>query len=72
MKDNWAEAAKVLDKIDPLPFCGISIRSKKRSYHISPFKQISISGVGPVFFLNKNDQKIYTALQRRFQDNFQW
>ncbi|NBV06459.1 MAG: hypothetical protein EBS06_04395 [Proteobacteria bacterium] len=55
-----------------IPFAGTTIQSDSKKYHISPFQQISISGIGPIFYLNQKDQKIYTLLQRRFKDNFQW
>ncbi len=62
---------KILDSLE-IPFSGVTIESKTKKYHISPFPQTSISGVGPVFYYNRKDQKIYTLLQRRFKDNFQW
>ena len=62
---------KFLDELK-IPFSGATIASKEKKYHVSPFPQISISGIGPVFYLNKKNQKIYTLLQRRFKDNFQW
>jgi len=55
-----------------IPFAGTTISSKTKQYHLSHFKQITISGVGPVFYLNKKNQKIYTVLQRRYKDNFHW
>lgn len=55
-----------------IPFSGTTIFSDQKKYHISPFQQISLSGIGPIFYQNKKDQKIYTLLQRRFKDNFQW
>jgi hypothetical protein len=55
-----------------IPFSGIAVKYKKKEYHISPFPQISISGIGPIFYYNKKEQRIYTLLQRRFKDNFQW
>lgn len=66
-----SSAAKIVGVLDSLemPFSGISIGSK---YHISPFPQTSVSGIGPIFYRNKQNQKIYTLLQRRFKDNFQW
>ncbi len=60
-----------LDSLN-IPFSGTTIKSGSKKYHISPFQQISISGIGPVFYINKTDQKIYTLLQRRYKDNFQW
>lgn len=55
-----------------IPFSGTTIQSGKNKYHISPFQQISLSGIGPIFYINNQNQKIYTLLQRRFKDNFQW
>ena len=65
---------QIITALDQLkiPFSGTTITSGSKKYHISPFQQISISGLGPVFYINKKDQKIYTVLQRRFKDNFQW
>lgn len=62
--------SKIIEELDSLeiPFCGRTIGK----YHLSPFPQITISGIGPVFYLHKKKQKIYTLLQRRFKDNFQW
>lgn len=62
---------KLLDSLK-IPFSGTTIKSGAKKYHISPFPQISISGIGPIFYRNKKDKKIYTLLQRRFKDNFQW
>jgi 8-oxo-dGTP pyrophosphatase MutT (NUDIX family) len=68
-KEN--EIIELLDELK-IPFSGTVIYCGQKKYHISPFQQISISGIGPIFYLNKKDQKIYTLLQRRFKDNFQW
>jgi len=65
------EIIEFLDSLK-IPFSGGTVASKKKKYHVSPFPQISISGIGPVFYINKKNQKIYTLLQRRFKDNFQW
>lgn len=65
---------RIVELLDSLkiPFSGATIQSGKKRYHVSPFQQISISGLGPVFYINKKNQKIYTVLQRRFKDNYQW
>lgn len=55
-----------------IPFSGTTIENDGKKFHISPFQQISISGIGPIFYTNKKNGKIYTLLQRRFKDNFQW
>ena len=61
---------KIIEILDSLkiPFSGSAIGS----YHISPYPQTSVSGVGPVTYRDKKTKKIYTLLQRRFKDNFQW
>ena len=46
--------------------------NSNNKYHISPFINISISGIGPVCYINQKDNKIYTLLQRRKKDNYQW
>ncbi len=66
-----SEVFNLLDSLK-IPFCGKTFDFKNKTYHISPFPQITISGIGPIFYLNKKNQKIYTLLQRRFKDNFQW
>ncbi len=65
------QAIKFLNQLK-IPFSGTTISNGSEKYHISPFQQISISGIGPIFYLNQKNQKIYTLLQRRFKDNFQW
>lgn len=65
----------IVSLIDQLkiPFCGQYVQDfeQKKKYYISQFANISISGIGPVFYIDKNG-KIYTILQRRFKDNYQW
>ena len=65
---------EIVERIDLLkiPFSGTTIQSNLKKYHVSPFQQISISGIGPIFYRDKKSTKIYTLLQRRFKDNFQW
>lgn len=65
------EIITFLDSLE-IPFSGSTIASAQKKYHVSPFPQISISGIGPIFYINKKTQKIHTILQRRFKDNFQW
>ena len=66
--------SKIVELIESLkiPFSGTVIQSGDKKFHLSPFQQISISGIGPVFYRDKKTKKIYTLLQRRFKDNFQW
>jgi ADP-ribose pyrophosphatase YjhB (NUDIX family) len=73
-KPSSQKIKKIVEELDSLeiPFCGRTIESGKKKYHLSHFPQITISGIGPIFYLNKKNQKIYTLLQRRFKDNFQW
>ncbi len=72
-KTKIAEKAIVeLIELLKIPFSGTAIQSGDKKFHISPFQQISISGIGPVFYRDKKTKKIYTLLQRRFKDNFQW
>ncbi len=56
-----------------IPFCGRYIQDldTNKKFYISQFANISISGIGPVFYMN-NRGEIFTILQRRFKDNFQW
>ena len=63
--------SKIIKALDSLkmPFAGVSIGNK---YHVSPFAQSSVSGIGPVIYRDRKTKKIYTLLQRRFKDNFQW
>jgi len=56
-----------------IPFTGkLFSDDNGRKFDTSPFNKISISGIGPVFYRDKKSKKIYTILQRRFKDNFQW
>lgn len=65
------EIVAFLDSLK-IPFSGATIASAQKKYHVSPFPQITISGIGPVFYIDQKTQKIHTILQRRFKDNFQW
>ena len=78
---NQGLESKIIGLIEKLniPFCGTLIQNpskkelvKSDKYFISPFTNISISGIGPVFYIDKKTSKIYTLLQRRFKDNYQW
>jgi 8-oxo-dGTP pyrophosphatase MutT (NUDIX family) len=70
-KTSSSRIVKLLDELE-IPFSGTTLASENKKFHISPFPQITISGIGPVFYINKKNRKIYTLLQRRYKDNFQW
>lgn len=46
--------------------------ANQNKYFVAPFTNISVSAVGPVFYYNITDKKLYTLLQRRVRDDFQW
>ena len=67
MNNGAKKITEILDSLK-IPFSGSAVGS----YHVSPFPQASVSGIGAVIYRNKKTKKIYTLLQRRFKDNFQW
>lgn len=62
-----SQISDLLKKIN-LPFCGKLIDK----FYVSPYVNITISGIGPVFYRDAASKRIYTILQRRYKDNFQW
>lgn len=71
-KEIEEKIVTLIEKLN-IPFCGQYVQDFKnrKKYYVSQFANISISGIGPVFYLDEVG-KIYTLLQRRFKDNFQW
>jgi 8-oxo-dGTP pyrophosphatase MutT (NUDIX family) len=73
-KDNSSQYCGKISAIisQKLPSGGLIPLEGRNKYFVSPFIKTSVSGIGPVFYINKNNNKIYTLLQRRKRDDHLW